>query len=1189
MSFGSKTIATRLLILLTFLAFATVINAQGSIPAPVLNLPVNGASIDPTNINLSWSDSGPGASYLGQYSKDISFASGVDSFLVGSTGTTVASVDAGSKYYWRVKVTTATDTSDWSSVFSFTTQLPQPVLTTPANNSFMASTTTLLKWNAVPGAVKYTLAISTDPGLLGSTNTYDIAGTNHSVSGLLFNTTYYWSVKAVNAADSSAFAGIYHFTTELGASTLTGPTNYSVGNVTNPVLSWAAVNGATGYRVQLASDSLFSALISDDTVAANTKPLSSLPNDTKYYWRVQAVNAQNIGQFSGFYSFLTQLVVPTLASPADNSKNQVPAITLNWAAVAGANRYTLQISRTADFSSGVTTATNLAVTNYHPAGLEYYTTYYWKVKAYSTVTGNYGNYSSPWSFQTKLAPPVLTYPASGAVNMSIQPILRFRPVIGAASYHLQFALGSDFTHPIIDTVGLADTLLPILTELANSTTYSWRVAAVNPVSTSDYTTFSFTTVPLVLAFPSHPLGGQLVYTLTPRLYWYINVPAPGIQFDVLYSTDISFPAGQTTVGDAADSISYQITTNLIPGTKYYWKVRTKYPDNIIVKYSAIDSFTTYGAPLAPIAVYPTTGNTVYNLSPVLSWHMNLVVPFYTFEYRYKQSASLVWSAPVNTGSDLSDTLTGLVAGESYDWQVRSNNGNTVSPWSSTQTFSIAGSSSTSAPVPVISYPTANASIYTTTPTLYWYVIGSTNGLSYDIEVKKDTNFTGVATDTAISGWSLEKSGFLPGTTYFWRVRSNNGHAPSAWSARESFTIIAPAYATVPVLTYPVDSASVYTASPTLYFYSNSYYAGTKYDVQWKIDDTSFSTPTGSVSGLTEPSYKVLNLLAGKTYFWRARSTNGANFSAWSAPEAFSTCGTAGSLVPVPVWPVNNFVVSDSTLATISWYVNGYSVQPLHYDIALCTNDSFYSATYITGISESPYTFTGLTPGNRYYYKIRSFNGNAYSAWSGVQSFTTTSAVLALIPRTGSPVNLVLVPVNSPVLSWFTFGHAAGNVKYEVQYADNAQFSNAITVKDIAVKYLQIGNLIKGKTYYWRVRSVGAAGVLSQYSQTGQFIADGTSDVAKNTELPKQFYLAQNYPNPFNPTTVIKFGLPEQQIVTLRIYNILGQEVAAILQSASLKAGSYEYTFNASKLASGVYIYRLDAGKNTEIKKMMLMK
>jgi hypothetical protein len=91
-----------------------------------------------------------------------------------------------------------------------------------------------------------------------------------------------------------------------------------------------------------------------------------------------------------------------------------------------------------------------------------------------------------------------------------------------------------------------------------------------------------------------------------------------------------------------------------------------------------------------------------------------------------------------------------------------------------------------------------------------------------------------------------------------------------------------------------------------------------------------------------------------------------------------------------------------------------------------------------------------------------------------------------------------------------------------------------------------------------------------------------------TIIPREFTLSQNYPNPFNPTTKIMFALPKSSFTKLVIYDILGMEMATIVNN-QLNAGTYEAEWNASKYPSGVYFYRLEAGSFVSTKKMILIK
>src|SRR5690606_27853451 len=97
------------------------------------------------------------------------------------------------------------------------------------------------------------------------------------------------------------------------------------------------------------------------------------------------------------------------------------------------------------------------------------------------------------------------------------------------------------------------------------------------------------------------------------------------------------------------------------------------------------------------------------------------------------------------------------------------------------------------------------------------------------------------------------------------------------------------------------------------------------------------------------------------------------------------------------------------------------------------------------------------------------------------------------------------------------------------------------------------------------------------------------NMVTNSQIPNSFSLSQNYPNPFNPSTNIGFEIPTKQKMSLKIYNIIGQSVAVLVDDL-LSAGKYNYAFDASSLPSGVYFYKLTAGNEfSQTKKMLLIK
>jgi hypothetical protein len=93
---------------------------------------------------------------------------------------------------------------------------------------------------------------------------------------------------------------------------------------------------------------------------------------------------------------------------------------------------------------------------------------------------------------------------------------------------------------------------------------------------------------------------------------------------------------------------------------------------------------------------------------------------------------------------------------------------------------------------------------------------------------------------------------------------------------------------------------------------------------------------------------------------------------------------------------------------------------------------------------------------------------------------------------------------------------------------------------------------------------------------------------KKDEIPQKFFLDQNYPNPFNPTTKIKYSIPQNGFVTIKIFNLWGQEVASLVNQEQ-RTGEYKIEFNASNLASGMYMYRIQSGNYSSTKKMIVLK
>ncbi|NOS84086.1 MAG: T9SS type A sorting domain-containing protein, partial [Ignavibacteria bacterium] len=129
-------------------------------------------------------------------------------------------------------------------------------------------------------------------------------------------------------------------------------------------------------------------------------------------------------------------------------------------------------------------------------------------------------------------------------------------------------------------------------------------------------------------------------------------------------------------------------------------------------------------------------------------------------------------------------------------------------------------------------------------------------------------------------------------------------------------------------------------------------------------------------------------------------------------------------------------------------------------------------------------------------------------------------------------------------------------------------------------------------YLWRARSNTSAG-LSAWSVVWEFTTGADSESSadnthEGTQIPKEYKLYNNHPNPFNPSTNIKFDIPDDAEVNITVYDMLGREVNVLIDEFK-QAGSYEVSFDASYLSSGMYFYKLTSAGFTDIKKMVLIK
>ena len=817
------------------------------------------------------------------------------------------------------------------------------------------------------------------------------------------------------------------------------------------------------------------------------------------------------------------------------------------------------------------------------------------------------------------APPVPTHPTPipNAVGVGIDDQITWGAVGGANAYWVRFDVGTTPSAPFIFDNIVTSTSYPF-SHLANNTDYCyvlWSTSDNGVTWGPASPVYTFRTVTEKTPILNFPDNGKTGVSVNPSFAWNCTTSVAGIDFQVQIAEDNLFsvnPEFSTWVSNESLTLPDGLNIpTLKQGTTYYWRVVSKnHNSGAITTYSTINWFTTTGIANAPVIGWPISSPTPYSTltytnDVTITWYVPQGSNGLTFNYRYSSDGGTNWlpsSAGAST-SNLSALLAGLTPGTNYDFQVQSANGVTTSAWTP-ESFRTNGAGTVVVPTPA--WPVAVSAvvpiIYSNTVGLSWSLNTSGGfGLTYDITFAPAS----VSTPAGGAGWFTFSAGaalwvnipapLVNGASYVWAVRSNNGSVQSAWSSVGQFTIFGGITDIKPTLNYPIGGQEIYVKRPTLSWSATSPGA-TTFDVYYKIHSAIGYTQPVSGQGLTSLSWNFdVDLANGTTYDWFIVAHNSSFQSSASDVETFSTVGSTGSLTPIVDSPINDQLLLTNT-PSLNWHVNGASISPLTYHVQVATDPNFIAGNIVydtSGITTLSYTvFAGnsqIVSGAKYYWRVQSLSPAA-SGWSNpAGTFITDAGNHPVIVILGDLVNGTIVRTTSPTLGWYPPVQSKSVLTYELQYGTQKDFSGAVIMSNLTVPVQTISNLTPDTKYYWRVSSKTTGGETSAFSNIGQFIPSNATGVKQEGKKPVSFELSQNYPNPFNPSTLIKFGIPAAEKVTLRVFNVLGREVATLINSEFKDAGSYQVTFDATRLSSGVYFYKLEAGSNVVTKKMLLVK
>jgi carboxypeptidase T len=666
---------------------------------------------------------------------------------------------------------------------------------------------------------------------------------------------------------------------------------------------------------------------------------------------------------------------------------------------------------------------------------------------------------------------------------------------------------------------------------------------VDDITVLGYVTNLDTTPPARPTLAS-PLNGATGQARRRSLFWHTASGATSYHLQLASDSGfVGLVLDDTTLTDTSRSIG-----PLDYGTTYYWHVHSKNGAGVSA-FSDVWSFTTIPSPPpAPLLAGPPNGATGQPVSLSLSWHPATTASAYQLQVASDTAFSMI----VVNDSALADTLRqvlgSLLNNQKYFWRVRAINSGGLGPYSEIWQFRTVR---IPPPAPVLLSPASGASGLPTSLVFRWRAAADAD--FYRLQLSFDTLFSSVVLDdSTIADTLAPVNSLVAESTYAWRVSARNVSGTGPWSSVWKFTVVRwfPTITqnvsegwnllSVPVKLLDYRKTVVYpTASSQAFFYSAGY------------------TPEDT-------------LLAGAGFWLKFRSDTG-----------LSVTGDQS--------------ITDTVNVSAGWNMVG----------SLSLSMPFSSVTPVgTSIQGGPYRYSSsyllddsLTPGMGYWVKV-SAQGTLIFSSSADTRKTPSSGLSAARLREfnslhfrdakGSEQTLYFGtrPVDGCSLEYYELPPPPPAGVCDIRYGSGRVLELA-PVGAVGEFPIMVSSVVYPVTVRWDLRQEGGNPELilghREISMTdGGSLLVPSIDEGLKLRLsgnlagrPADFVLEQNYPNPFNPTTVVRYGLPMDALVSVRVFDVLGKQVAILadgVQSAGYKAAEW----NAAALSSGIYYCRLEA-------------
>jgi hypothetical protein len=478
-----------------FVGVGEFVVASFELITPARLSPISGSGTF-TNVELENQQVKGATFYQIQLDTNINFINPLFDTLSDTNINKFESLKENTKYFWRVRALNQNDTTAWSSVFWFLTEVIAPNLLTPENEKISVKKTDSLIWTEINGLIKYQVEITDDIKFV--ILRFDTITSNNSMFMPYYlepDKQYYWRVRAIRESDSSSWSEVFTFRTAMNPPFLTAPADKAINIATSYVFAWSPSKGASSYTLEISEKSDFEKNSFNYYDINQTKwYVSDLLFDKKYFWRIRAVRATDSSDWSSVGQFSTVKVVtldtPELILPLPSSSSISIKGYFEWEEIEGADNYHFILSEDDQFKQIILEYPNISETNINCCILKYGMNYYWRVAAFNDTS------SSLWTpistFLTELESPNLTYPVNGSTDIPLNPRLIWDLTNSISTYQVQIATDENFENTVLDNSGLKQLYLDC--ELNSFTKYFVRIRNYNDTNESRWSNISsFTT------------------------------------------------------------------------------------------------------------------------------------------------------------------------------------------------------------------------------------------------------------------------------------------------------------------------------------------------------------------------------------------------------------------------------------------------------------------------------------------------------------------------------------------------------------------------------------------------------------------------------------------------------------------------------------------------------------------------